>query len=546
MDINDIQRGLDVLYGRGRNIPVEAAKETIRRMVPNISGYQQMLRDTAPKARPTTEKIAKDLATKITGVSPDKKTIISKQGAIPKTNVVKTTTEVAKKAPGGWKSWTPFVGDLALAGTALHNVKHGHPWVGGAQGLLAGGGLLLDTATLAELLATPLTAGASTAGAVATQAGKQGIKKAALRYLEKAIAEGAAKNTGKAATKRFIGGEALNLFRNNGGDPTEIAPKQEEFFDNKQQVSQPKQQSQSYGYANSPSYPSGPMGVEEFTRMYGGQYNNDTDYQLPPIQDIPQQNVDGLGLQSSIVQPTVQQGGRGDLDLSQILDLYREMNSANEPYINRVQEYAKRYPQLQGDAFNRDRYLAAMSGLSDNNAYQRMIGRYNPAEIEAQQIDLEGKATEQKQKQLQDLMELLGNATIANELGLPTTAAMANKNLLNTYTGLGKAQIGLQGNMYKADRSAQAKMYVADRISKAKEYDTYVDNQIKMAIAQGNWQNARQLQQMKNDNRIQTSIITGIPFAELGQLFEGTNALGVTNINTSGLNTGGANNSQFF
>lgn len=543
MDINDIQRGLDVLYGRGRNIPIEAAKETVRRMIP--SGYQQMLRDTAPKVGRTTESIAKDLATKITGVSPDKKTIMSKQGAIPKSNVVKTTTEVAKKAPGGWKSWTPFVGDLALAGTALHNIKQGHPWVGGAQGLLAGGGLLLDTATLAELLATPLTAGASTAGAVATQAGKQGLKRAALRYLEKAIAEGAAKNTGKAAAKRFIGGEALNLFRDNSGDPTEIAPKQEEFFDNNQKVSQPKQQPQSYGYANSQSYPSGPMGVEEFTRMYGGQYGNEEGYQLPPIQNLPLQDIIDNNTQTPLV-GQVQQDNRGDLDLSQILDLYREMNSVNEPYIDRVQEYAKKYPQLQSDAFNRDRYLAAMSGLSDNNAYARMIGRYNPAEIEAQQIDLEGKTTEQKQKQLQDLMELLGNATIANELGLPTTAAMANKNLLNTYTGLGKAQIGLQGNMYKADRNAQAKMYVADRISKAKEYDTYVDNQIKMAVAQGNWQNARQLQQMKNDNRIQTSIITGIPFAELGQLFEGTNALGVTNIDTSGLNTRGINNSQFF
>lgn len=419
---------------------------------------------------------------------------------------------------------TPFIGDTILVGQGVGDIMSGHPRVGAGRIAVGGTGLALDAATIAELLATPLTGGASAAGAVATQAGKQAVKKAALNMLEKAIAKGAALNTGKNAMARFVGGEALGLLKK----PQSIDENVSEFYNSEQQNQPTKQQAkqQSYsGYNSGGGYT--PDGIEDIILRNTGDYNNDTNYQ---------QVVEDSNMQAPLA-GQVQQGGNvgDDIDLEELINLYNSRNEQLNPYIENIRRYAGNYGELQNEAYNRDRFLAALSGLSGNPAYQRMMGRYNPAEIEAQTIDLEGKIAEQKQKQTDDLLELIGNATMARQLGLPVSAAMANKNLLNTYTGLGKAQIGLQGKMYGADKSAEAKMYVADRLARAKEFDTRVDNEIKYAIAQGNWSNARQLQEMKNQNRIQTSIITGLPFGDINEIFAGTNALGVTNINTNNI-----------
>lgn len=423
---------------------------------------------------------------------------------------------IAKKAG----KVVPFISDTALIKQGYGDIRSGHPYVGAGRMAIGGAGTVLDALSLAELLAP-----GGVAGSVATQAGKNALKKTALSALEKAIAKSTAMNTGRNVAGRFVGGEALGLLKK----PQSVDESVDEFYNSEQQNQPTKQQTkqQSYsGYNGGGGYT--PDGIEDIILRNTGDYNNDTNYQ-----QIVEDNND---IQAPLVGQVQQDGNVGDdTSLEELINLYNSKNEQLNPYIENLRRYTGNYRELQDEAYNRDRFLAALSGLSGNPAYQRMMGRYNPAEIEAQTIDLEGKIAEQKQKQTDDLLELIGNATMARQLGLPVSAAMANKNLLNTYAGLGKAQIGLQGKMYGADKSAQAKMYVADRLARAKEFDTRVDNEIKYAIAQGNWSNARQLQEMKNQNRIQTAIITGLPFGDVNEIFAGTNALGVTNINTNNI-----------
>lgn len=377
-------------------------------------------------------------------------------------------------------TYAPFVGDTIDIGAGINKIRSGHPYIGLGQAGIGAVGLGMDTAAL---LSAPFTGGASIIGEQALkQAGKRLIKAGG-----KKIMKYATKDAGKKFAQRqgaSLGLEGIYQMTKNNNKSSE-----QTTTDNNQPPLDIIQDEQ-LPFNNIPrgSYPS----IEQIIASAGGRGQVPMgDYEDLRGMDI--QTLDGLNQQ-----PTQQATG----DIASLLQAYQtQQQELNKPYIDALQNYLDNYGEYTKSSRNAQRFYTALAGLSGNAGYRDLAKQYDPAQLELNRINLVKALQEAKAGNVGNINEIIGNATIAQAMGLDPQAALANKNLLNAFTAQQKAQYGLQGRMYGADQAYNARVY-----------DTNIDNATRYAIANGRMDLAVKLQQMKGNAGAVNALINTVGF----------------------------------
>lgn len=140
--------------------------------------------------------------------------------------------------------------------------------------------------------------------------------------------------------------------------------------------------------------------------------------------------------------------------MPQLVDDYiNKIKEANEPYTQLVQDYANNYNDLVNRNFNAQRYFTAMAGLTGNQGYAKLADALNPINNEANRINAMKIARDAELSNINAINEAMGNLALAQEMGLPSEAAFANKNLLTMMAAkereANRYQIALENNLMK-------------------------------------------------------------------------------------------------
>lgn len=382
-------------------------------------------------------------------------------------------------------TYAPFVGDTMDIGAGINKIRSGHPYIGLGQAGIGAVGLGMDTAAL---LAAPFTGGSSILGEQALkQAGKRLIKAGGKQLMKYAT-----KDAGKKFAKRqgaSLGLEGIYQMTKNTDakhnkqyTQTNVQPPLKTIYNSQLPLD------------NIPTagYPS----IEQIIASSGGSG------QVPigaydDVRGIDIQTIDSLNQQ-----PNQQSSQQPIGDIAGLLQAYQAQQQAlQQPYVDALQNYLDNYGEYTKGSRNAQRYYTAMAGLSGNQGYRDLAKQYDPMVLELNRIQLVKALQEAKAGNVGNINELVGNASIAQAMGLSPEAALANKNLLNAFTAQQKAQYGLQGKMYGADQSYNARVY-----------STNIDNATKLAIARGRMDIAVKLQRMKGNAGAVNALINTVGF----------------------------------
>lgn len=365
--------------------------------------------------------------------------------------VLKTSAEIGAPILGG--AW-----DL---GSGYQKIKNGNPLWGAGQMLYGAGELGLDAL---GLVGSAITGGGAEAADMALSAAARKTMQTVYRNLLK---QGVGKNVAKAMAMNSVKGElAKNAVRrgvNATGNfmrganrtinsiPANLASTA--FFEGGNALSNLFKSDDNSNEKNGSQ--SGPVNVmaekggQNTTNSTGssgggysttGGYGGSTGYS-GNISSIlasggSQENPMGLTAEQIEQLKTMMQGqgtnGGGMYGYNDPRNLYYDYlirQGALQPYRDRLQNYIRDYNRRSDRAYNQDKHLALLAELTGAQGLNQMIGKYTSLGDEAKKIDLE-KIYGDDIKGIGDgLNNLIGNATMANYLGLPPDAVYADSKL---------------------------------------------------------------------------------------------------------------------
>ena len=234
----------------------------------------------------------------------------------------------------------------------------------------------------------------------------------------------------------------------------------------------------------------------------------------------PEQIVGQQPTQQEAVVEQPQQSG----NLQDVLALYQAQLGANQPYLEALQNYLNNYDDIMNQSRRQQRYWAGAAGFTGNDAYRDLAKSYSPEQVEANRVQLIKALSEAKQGNIGELNKLVGNAKTAMSMGLPAEAGLASKDMLNALVNLqrsrdlleGKrytADVGYEGKRYGADANLYGRQYASDLALQGRMYQATLDNQIRIAIAQGRMDVARELANEKNRATLQAAMLNNLPYA---------------------------------
>lgn len=384
---------------------------------------------------------------------------------------------------GAIKTFVPYVDAGIYAGQGINDFRTGHPWRGLGQLGLAGIDAGIDTAGI--------IAGLGTGGA--GYLGTTAMKKAARQALKQGI-----KTFGKPVIKKVL--KDYTIPRTIGQGIVSVGI---EFGKDKNVSKKEQPQSQPNAKPNNQQKPQGnsnPGNINKGYTQYPSTSTDDFIRQLVATNGINAGDsnipIDTTGDLDNIPNQQNEQPQTDNDILNRLSEYYEQQKEYRRPYLEGLQSYAENYDDLNRRAFNMDRYLAGIAGWSGNNNFARMIGRYNPATVEATRLDLLNKLAEEQSKELNLGNEVVGNAAVLQQAGLPLEAVFANPNLIKNASSIMNART-----------AANTKRYVADQTYKARMYDTQLDNAIAMAKQQKRLDVMRELEYMKAKNRYNIAVL---------------------------------------
>lgn len=425
----------------------------------NLSGYQEMLRRTAPVSKTAedyAERIAKALSgqKRITASQKDIANIASK--ALPKTS--------------GALGWVPYVGDVADIGLGLYNITHGHPLIGAGQIGIGGVGLA--------------------SGGLGGKVIKGVAKKPLEALLRKTIA-----NPYKTRTLPSIALQSLV------GDSSEqpVASTEEQKSNSvPPQFSLLSDEELGINANNLPP-------IEDIAKIAQA-------YQIKPTAVVGQQPVIQMAPVPQ-VQPPVANSPIDNYNPAYANELREEYNRAYDIInrrraLDRMMYNLDRQGSRQIDRFDRE-YYANIAKARGNDALAKIpdgIGSEQALALDRYNVRLANQ--EDRMGQFNAVNTLIGNMAVAKELGMDPAVAMADKDIQKVLTAY--QQAGSKENV--ANINAMAKMYGSDMGYNAKVFDSMLDNETARAIAQGKYDTAVQLQQLKNIGSTRNALINASGF----------------------------------
>jgi hypothetical protein len=311
--------------------------------------------------------------------------------------------------------YSPYIGDAIDIGEGLYQATHGHPWLGTGQAALGVGGMAANL----------MFPGAGSVGKAAVKGAVKGTAKKAVTKAPSILEKFARWNrSGKGMVQStalpnvgYWVSDQFNNPQNNTGVPFEV------LDDNQLTGGKGVQVNKKSGQVS--GQPTTQAQALALAQQLGSN---------PPITN--QQDVD------------TQQA-----NINAINDYISRLQKINRPYIDALQNYSDKYNDLVKNNFNAQRYFTAMAGLTGNNNYARLADSINPLVVEGNKIDLQKKIQDAQAGDLSAINEIMGNLTMAQEMGLPPEAAFANKNLLTMMAArdreANKYQIALENNLMK-------------------------------------------------------------------------------------------------
>ena len=376
-------------------------------------GYQEMLRRTSPAPRkgPVPETQIDRMVKALTGTNPSKPANIVKQSALAKNfpsvaNAGKNISKFAKVAG-------PYVGALTTGITIgdIANKVLGRPTLGDALQTLSYRNPDWDKPTLRKLSKEEI--------ARLPESIKQGLINDGLGYVI-----GAEDNEVASLTN-----ELKQAKQPTATKPSAIA---------KNAI--PKVLRDASGNVMLPSLPStSPTG------------------DLPDISTVIG-NADGVSQLDGVTGDISNNGDK----LDKLLELYNKRLELNKPYLEQLQNYTDNYRELQRQAYLRDVQRAGINDyIHGTNTASQLLGKYNPAEIEATRLDLMNKLLQTQSGELGGADELIGRAALAEAAGLPIEAALADKDTFKAMSPIMSSINALRGKTYSTDVNSRTKLQIA-------------------------------------------------------------------------------------
>lgn len=410
-------------------------------------------------------------------------------------------------------------------------IQNGRPFVGGAQLALGGVGLGLDALALASLFGTAGLDAPTVAGGMAV---KQGLKQGAKALGKKAI-QTAGKNFYNWGNKRMLGTAGIELFdlftgyEDNEDKPeaksTTEPPKKDPGFT---EITDKE-------FYNSPQIQAPSGNMDDFVRGLVRDNGIGTEGNIPqgglPNRDILDVYNRLLGVEPQVQEDVIQniqpEATESPVDESLVLDrlnnIYDIKQSNLKPYIDALKDYYNDYRDLNKLGMLSDAFNAGYAGWSGNDAYKQMIGKYNPADIEAKRLDILAKLADIQTEAQLGREKLLANAELAKELGLSPSALLADSGLTKNLSNVAVAKLNNEARkevarmnnvarLYGYDTGYSGKVDVAGINARAKLIDSLLDSETDKAIAQGKLDLAMKLQKAKDRNKLQATYMQQLPW----------------------------------
>lgn len=181
-------------------------------------------------------------------------------------------------------------------------------------------------------------------------------------------------------------------------------------------------------------------------------FGNNMDMELPDIykaagidinasDDVGYNTVPGSNLPLPVGQQTPGSTPNSNaLSRDQIIEMVRkrqeDLANLYQPYIQELETAQSNLGKNRRQDYYRDLGLAAVAGLSRNNAYERMIGQYSDKDMSKERIKLAQNLLNSKLATQFDPNTIYGDIALAERMGLPIETALADKDKLKTYANM--------------------------------------------------------------------------------------------------------------
>ena len=139
--------------------------------------------------------------------------------------------------------------------------------------------------------------------------------------------------------------------------------------------------------------------------------------------------------------------------LQAINDYITKLQDVNRPYMDALSGYYNNYDNMLDKARRAQRYWQGIASVTGNPNWARISNAYNPLKTEAEKISMVKQMQDAQLGNVNAVNEMMGNLALAEELGLPPEAAFGNKNLLTALSMQNrdntKLEIALANNLVK-------------------------------------------------------------------------------------------------
>lgn len=221
-------------------------------------------------------------------------------------------------------------------------------------------------------------------------------------------------------------------------------------------------------------------------------------------------------------------------NMDDILSKAREQQAINEEYIKGLQKLYNRAGAYNLRDVGANMLTRGLDRYYNIDVFNKPLQNRGWTEANKYKTDLLGKLQQAKLANYDLGADTIGNAYIAQAIGLPPEAALGSKEIFKAISPVLSSMNALQGRRYAADISLERTRLVND----AKIKMTNLNNARAMAIAQGTWNTQKEIAYNRDKVNLQRSLISALGFNQNpAQLLNAANAIGAVSVDPNQLNT---------
>ena len=267
---------------------------------------------------------------------------------------------------------------------------------------------------------------------------------------------------------------------------------------------------------------------------YGGGYNPNTLLDSDDTSDALTNDIAKATSDGGVTNPNSNEIAKiqteGEVGITpnayDVLDEWRKKQELYDAYRNSLINYRKNYRNLYEQTYARNKALEGMRDFGNPSA-GTYTSSMSPLDLASNEVNLDKTIADEMVKPYDEYREMIGNAALAKQMGLPTESMYTNNKVLDSFTDYKRA-------MAVADMNNATKLEVASQKNALKEYELYLKNEQKKAELQGDWAKANliansriKVANIMSNGRVYGDIINTAPwYPDTQTLMETLEALG--------------------